>query len=593
MPPRRSTLLLVTAVFAILTLYHVSNISVREPPSPVPLRSYADRELQQPIRWGSVTEKFPVTSYRPLPTARPTTIPKIQYDRFADETPEHRIERERRLSIVKETFVHSWEGYKKYAWLQDELAPLSGQFKNTFGGWGATLVDSLDTLWIMGLHDEFEMAVKALKKIDFSTSDMGYLNVFETTIRYLGGLLSAYDLSGGKYPILLQKATEMGEMLYRAFDTPNRFPITRWDWRRKGVNGETQEAGTSAVVAEIGSLSMEFTRLSQLTGNPKYYDAIARITDEFEAQQDDTKVRGLWPISVNPRKKSLTYDRSFTFGAMADSLYEYLPKEYLLLGGVVEQYKRMFIDAIEAAKKHMFFRPLNPKNLDLLFSGTIRYVAGTKVTLEPEGQHLTCFAGGMVGIAAKIFNRPQDLQVARALTDGCIWAYESTPTGIMPEILQVVPCGQPGDDDCKWNQTRWYESVGERTGKKDQQVIKDYIESQHLPPGFTAYTDARYMLRPEAIESVFIMYRISGDQTLQDKGWNMFKSVVNYTTTDIGNAAINNVADPANPGQVDSCESFWTAETLKYYYLLFSEPDLVSLDEWVFNTEAHPFLRAR
>jgi mannosyl-oligosaccharide alpha-1,2-mannosidase len=37
--------------------------------------------------------------------------------------------------------------------------------------------------------------------------------------------------------------------------------------------------------------------------------------------------------------------------------------------------------------------------------------------------------------------------------------------------------------------------------------------------------------------------------------------------------------------------SFWLAETLKYFYLLYSEPSLMSLDEWVFNTEAHPFKR--
>jgi len=40
-------------------------------------------------------------------------------------------------------------------------------------------------------------------------------------------------------------------------------------------------------------------------------------------------------------------------------------------------------------------------------------------------------------------------------------------------------------------------------------------------------------------------------------------------------------------------ESFWLGETLKYFYLIFAEPDLVSLDEWVFNTEAHPFKRLK
>jgi len=43
--------------------------------------------------------------------------------------------------------------------------------------------------------------------------------------------------------------------------------------------------------------------------------------------------------------------------------------------------------------------------------------------------------------------------------------------------------------------------------------------------------------------------------------------------------------------QLDEMESFWLAETLKYFYLLFSTPDVISLDDWVLNTEAHPFRR--
>ncbi|KAI9691574.1 MAG: hypothetical protein M1822_007645 [Bathelium mastoideum] len=86
------------------------------------------------------------------------------------------------------------------------------------------------------------------------------------------------------------------------------------------------------------------------------------------------------------------------------------------------------------------------------------------------------------------------------------------------------------------------------------------------------------------------MYRITGNQTLQDKAWDMFQAVNKYTRTDIAHASIEDVTS-TSPRKLDSMESFWTAETLKYYYLIFSEPDLVSLDEYVFNTEAHPFKR--
>lgn len=133
---------------------------------------------------------------------------------------------------MKESFMHSWDGYKKHAWLRDEVTPLSGKYRDTFGGWAATLVDSLDTLWIMGMKEDFAMAVKAIEEIDFTTTETDTVNVFETTIRYMGGFLAAYDISGGTFPVLLVKAVEVGELLMSCFDTPNRMPISRWEWKK-------------------------------------------------------------------------------------------------------------------------------------------------------------------------------------------------------------------------------------------------------------------------------------------------------------------------------------------------------------------------
>lgn len=166
-----------------------------------------------------------------LPKGKPQHIPKVQHN-FGVETEHTKAERLRRRGAVKDAFLHSWQGYKKHAWLQDEVTPVSGGYKNDFGQRGATLVDALDTLVIMGLDEEVEHTLKAIKRIDFTTAGVQKLNVFETTIRYLGGLLSAYDLSNAKHHALLDRAIELGDMLYAAFDTPNRMPITRWDWEK-------------------------------------------------------------------------------------------------------------------------------------------------------------------------------------------------------------------------------------------------------------------------------------------------------------------------------------------------------------------------
>lgn len=182
--------------------------------------------------WWKLPKHYPVNNPRPLPSValRKAQIPKIQVAPPI-ESPAAKELRLKRQAAVKESFIHSWLGYKKYAWLADEVTPITGRPKNTFGGWAATLVDALDSLWILGFMEEFEEAVRAAETIDFSTTRQDRINTFETTIRYLGGFLGAYELSGKKYGVLLRKATEVAELLMCAFDTQNHMPIARWDWK--------------------------------------------------------------------------------------------------------------------------------------------------------------------------------------------------------------------------------------------------------------------------------------------------------------------------------------------------------------------------
>jgi mannosyl-oligosaccharide alpha-1,2-mannosidase len=355
------------------------------------------------------------------------------------------------------------------------------------------------------------------------------------------------------------------------------------------------------LVSELGSLSLEFTRLSQLTGEKKYYDAVQRIGDVFEESQNTTKLPGMWPVSIDAAKPSFSEDTMFTLGGMSDSLYEYFPKQFLLLGGLVSQPKTLYEKFIEVAKKHMFFRIINPQNEPLLASGDIR-MKGIEPNLEPElqprGQHLTCFTGGMVGLASKIFSRPDDLQVAGELTAGCVWAYDSNTNGIAPEIYNVAPC--PKTHDCTWNEADWHAAIEKTypgvgaTAEETQKRIQTIIDEQRLPPGFTHIDDKRYILRPEAIESVFLMYRITGDKKWQDAAWRMFQAIEKVSRTDIAASAIWDITVEAKdlaPQKMDSMESFWLAETLKYFYLCFEDFGVVSLDEFVLNTEAHPLRR--
>ncbi|KAI1254745.1 hypothetical protein MGN70_003760 [Eutypa lata] len=474
------------------------------------------------------------------------------------------------------------------------MTPITGHSKDNFGGWGATLVDSLDTLWIMGLSEELEEAIDAATRISFEASSLKEVNVFETTIRYLGGFLAAYDLTSDQR--LLRKAREVGDMLYVAFDTPNRMPITRWDFE-SATEGKEQTAGDWTLVAEIGSLCMEFTRLSLVTGNPKWFDATERIREVFEAQQGSTSLPGMWPISVNPKDEKFNLDTTFGLGAMADSVFEYLPKMTALVGGLIPSYEAMYTYAIDTAMTHNLFRPITPDGADILLSGTIHVKGkdGQSVPeLEVQGQHLVCFAGGMLALGGKLVRNETQIEVAKKLTDGCIWTYANMPLGIMPETFTMVPCKSQGTE-CAWDEAAWKRGVLERAGEDNIHNLEradQLIAERRLPRGFTSVPDTRYILRPEAIESIFILYRATGRRELLDSAWAMFQAIEKHTRTELANSALADVTvTDGEPHQLDSMESFWLGETLKYFYLIFSEPDHISLDEYVFNTEAHPFRR--
>jgi hypothetical protein len=162
---------------------------------------------------------------------------------------------------------------------------------------------------------------------------------------------------------------------------------------------------------------------------------------------------------------------------------------YMLLGGLDEKYRTLYEFAMNTAIKNLFVRVPNPENQALLTSGIATVVDGN-LQVEHEGQHLACFAGGMVGIGAKIFERGGDLQTARRLVDACIWAYNSMPSGIMPEHFKLMQC----TGDCVWDEKKWHRQVLLAADATDMPA-EEIIVKERLPPGFTSIIDPKYILR--------------------------------------------------------------------------------------------------
>ena len=128
-----------------------------------------------------------------------------------------------RQQAVVTSFRWAWAGYKRSAWGWDEVMPVSMK-PNKWFGLGLTIVDCLDTLLLMGLKEEYALARKWVAE-DLDLTQDTDVNLFETTIRVLGGLLSAFHLSGGD-SLYRDKAVQLAERLLPAFQSPSGIPFS-------------------------------------------------------------------------------------------------------------------------------------------------------------------------------------------------------------------------------------------------------------------------------------------------------------------------------------------------------------------------------
>ncbi|KAA8566046.1 hypothetical protein EYC84_009845 [Monilinia fructicola] len=465
----------------------------------------------------------------PLPTESPINLPRIQFD-FEYESPNEQQERETRQEAVKDNFLRIWQSYKQKVGIDDEHRAPGIDLSHE--DWGDTLIECLDTLLIMDFQSEFEYAAGYLYRVEFSKSKTSEIDILSSSTRNLGGLLAAHDLTDGRYPLFLVKALELGNILYAAFDTPDRMPILNWRWKlSKSAKYQTTYEVLDPAMA---SLSLEFTRLSQVSADPKYFDAAQRVIDRLDEEQSKSNLPGLW--SANKDR------RFFALGTSTNSFIYYLQKQYILLRGVAQQYRNMYDQAVETAEKHLFFNAMNQDNFDLVFSGNIRVEENDNV-FKPNVQSSTCAVGGMLAIGAQIFNRSNDLVMASKLINGCIWAHSSTKSGIIPESFALVDCN--GTKPCSWVEKKWQASIALQNSANpldmEESNWKQKAKNLRLPPGFASISDKSYLLRPHTIESIFTLYRITGNSSLPDVAWKIFQSLYEHTFTPSGNAGLSDV----------------------------------------------------
>lgn len=311
---------------------------------------------------------------------------------------------------VRAEMAWAWDLYRAHAWGKDEIKPVSGGFSSfplKDHHLGLSLVEALDTLWLMGLDSRFQDGVDWVKaQLDFDVD--GEVSVFETSIRLVGGLLSAHLACGDA--VLLAKAKDLADRLLPAFDTPSGMPMRKINLR----TGKTSQPVTSP--ADIATYLPEWGTLSQLTHDPRYRDtarkAVIALFDrrsrlDLVATQIDVR-NGEWR------------DRRATVGSYCDSFFEYLWDSWQLLGDA--DCKHMYDVCTAAILKHQ-----QAWKDGRLWFADVDFESGRIMSTEQD--ELASFYGGLLGQGGA-------MKQGAAYTES--WAGVQARFGILPETYDYA-----------------------------------------------------------------------------------------------------------------------------------------------------------
>ena len=304
----------------------------------------------------------------------------------------------------------AWRNYRERAWGKDQIKPLSGgseSFPLKNHHLGLSLIEALDTLWVMGLDDEFRDGVEWVKReLDFDVD--GEVSVFETSIRLVGGLLAAFHACGD--PALLAKARDLADRLLPSFAAspvgiPHRFVNLRTGALR----------GTETNPAETGTFIPEFGFLSRATGDDRYEKAAKRaLVSLFQRR---SKI-GLLADSIDCMTGEWKSRRA-TIGPPSDSFYEYLWGGWDLLRD--RECLAMYRACTASILRHQ------PQRIGgRLWFVDVDFETGKRINWDQD--ELASFYGGLLA-------RGGNLREASAYTRS--WADVQKRFGVLPEELDA------------------------------------------------------------------------------------------------------------------------------------------------------------
>lgn len=348
-----------------------------------------------------------------------------------------------RAAAVKEAYQYAWDAYAEYAFGSDDLQPLSQTGTDDWYGWGVTIVDGIDTAIIMNLTDVVAKQLAFISQIDFTTTSYGDVEIFDTNIRYVGGLLSSYDLlKSGAFPssaydaadidALLSQAIRLADKIAYGFNTPSGLASVDVDFATNTPVEGTYTISSTGVTynstntASAGTFLLEWYRLTDLSGNTTYRE----LVDRGEAPLVNPS-----PAPVYPGLVGTQFDT--TSGAMlnfaggwhseVDSFLEYLIKTYYYKQtNTTTAYKDFWLAAADSTASYLAVHPYGFSNLTFLSE------LDDNGTLTDTMDDYSCFAGGNLLLGCKVLGVDALCDLGVAAADGCHQTYNTTVTGLGP-----------------------------------------------------------------------------------------------------------------------------------------------------------------
>lgn len=436
-------------------------------------------------------------------------------------------------------------------------------------GLGWIIIDSLDTMMLMNLTSRLSHAREWLSN-SLTWDQNQDVNTFETTIRMMGGLLSAHYLStefpdlaplpdddagGLGEDLYLEKAKDLADRLISAFESESGIPyasVILSKYEGKVSHGDDGASST----AEATTVQLEFKYLAKLTGEKFYWDKVEKV---MQVVDDNGAQDGLVPIFIYPSTGQFR-GKNIRLGSRGDSYYEYLIKQYLQTNEKEEIYREMWEESLAGVRKHLITYS-SPSRFTVLGERP----SGLDGALSPKMDHLVCFYPGTIALAvtgglteAEARRLPSwnqqkedDMRLARELMQTCWGMYKWMATGLAAEITYFNIDNPPLPESAPHNPPEDFDPDPDAPWRQDFDVRSN---------------DVHNLQRPETVESLFYMWRITEDPKYREWGWEMFKSFVNYTAVDEngGFTSLSN-ANRIPPVPRDNLESFWLVSSFSRF----------------------------